>query len=618
MRFPTSKSDFVHVHQAMKAVGAVRKLQQVGALSHCRLSPSQFASSCSVPTALHVHFLSTSALHCRTWRASSKLKKNDSASRARRSYSFLSGNTPNLHTESDKTEAMERHQQEVDNISASVKGFHDRGEKFRIFHGSTNSTRKSALGRDPKKVVDTSRLNHVLHIDVERQIALVEPNVPMDRLVEATLEHGLVPPVVMEFPGITVGGGYSGTSGESSSFKHGFFDRSLNSVEMVLANGEVTKLSETENADLFRGAAGAVGTFGVTTMVEIRLRRAKKFVETTYHPVSSTAEAIAKVKELANPKGELDYVDGILFSPTSGAIITGRMTDTPSPSLSTQRFSDASDPWFYLHAQQKISQHPSPSHPYKEAIPLPEYLFRYDRGGFWVGRAAFTYFKGLVPFNNFTRWWLDDFLHTRMMYKALHASGHTERMFVQDLALPYRTAERFIEYSDERLGIWPLWLCPLKQSPQPSMHPHDTGPTSSSSESGRVEEQMLNIGLWGLGPSNPSDFIQANRDIETKLKELHGMRWLYAQTYHSENEFWEDFEKEWYNDLRKKYQAEGLPTVYDKVKVGRGGATVTPSLGELVGSFWPLPGFNGLRKAIQSGVYVDAQKSRWKDWVPRG
>ena len=44
--------------------------------------------------------------------------------------------------------------------------------------------------------------------------ALVEPNVPMDRLVAATLQCGLIPPVVMEFPAITVGGGFTGTAGE--------------------------------------------------------------------------------------------------------------------------------------------------------------------------------------------------------------------------------------------------------------------------------------------------------------------------------------------------------------------------------------------------------------------
>lgn len=51
---------------------------------------------------------------------------------------------------------------------------------------------------------------------------LAEPNVPMDSLLEACLQHGLLPPVVMEFPGITVGGGFAGTAGESSSFSEYF------------------------------------------------------------------------------------------------------------------------------------------------------------------------------------------------------------------------------------------------------------------------------------------------------------------------------------------------------------------------------------------------------------
>lgn len=51
---------------------------------------------------------------------------------------------------------------------------------------------------------------------------LVEPNVPMDRLVEKMLEYGLMLPVIMEFPGITVGGGYAGTSGESRALSTAF------------------------------------------------------------------------------------------------------------------------------------------------------------------------------------------------------------------------------------------------------------------------------------------------------------------------------------------------------------------------------------------------------------
>jgi Delta24-sterol reductase len=91
---------------------------------------------------------------------------------------------------------------------------------------------------------------NVVKIDPASKVAIVEPNVSMDKLVEATLEHGLIPPVVMEFPGITVGGGYAGSAGESSSFKYGYFNQTVNSVEMVLANGEIVTASRTESPDL--------------------------------------------------------------------------------------------------------------------------------------------------------------------------------------------------------------------------------------------------------------------------------------------------------------------------------------------------------------------------------
>ncbi|KAG6040080.1 hypothetical protein E4U41_001421 [Claviceps citrina] len=49
--------------------------------------------------------------------------------------------------------------------------------------------------------------------------------------------------------------------------------------------------------------------------------------------------------------------------------------------------------------------------------PLVDYLFRYDRGAFWVGKYSFRYF--LTPFNRTTRFLLDRFMHTRVMYRVL-------------------------------------------------------------------------------------------------------------------------------------------------------------------------------------------------------
>jgi len=511
---------------------------------------------------------------------------------------------------------MARHEASVAKIAGAVRAFFEKGEPYRIFHGSTNSTRP----RPGNRTVDISALSHVLEVDTARRIALVEPNVPMDRLVEATLPHGLIPPIVMEFPGITAGGGYAGTAGESSSFRHGFFDDTVNRVEMVLADGEIVNASRdpTEHPDLFRGAAGAVGTLGVTTLLEVRLMEAKRFVRTRYRRTSSVAEAVAAVKEeTSNPAN--DYVDGILFSKDHGVIITGTLTDDKPSDVAPQTFSGAWDPWFYLHAQERTkSPSPSPSSAAPvDYVPLAEYLFRYDRGGFWVGASAFRYFW-MVPFTRFTRWFLDDFLHTRMMYRALHGSGESARFVVQDIAMPFETSEAFVDYTASELDIWPLWLCPLQRKGPPTFHPFTTPPKKMEAAAGEAEgpkateeKLMLNIGVWGWGPKDPAAFVEKNRELEAKVQELGGMKWLYAHTYYKPEEFWPMYNgREWYDALREKYRATTLPSVWDKVHVD--GTAASSKKRHWLKRQPPLGGLYGIWKSIQSKDYMLHRNAKWK------
>ena len=547
---------------------------------------------------------------------------------------------------------MERHRQAVRLIAATVRGYFEKSVPFRIMHGSTNSTRPSHL-KSQAWFVDISALKNVLEVDTARRVALVEPNVPMDRLVESTLRYGLVPPVVMEFPGITAGGGFAGTAGESSSFKHGYFDQCVNAVEMVLPDGEIvvakpgrnrlgdgadkaelvnTKLGAGEDpekyADLFHGAAGAVGTLGITTLLELQLIEAKRFVRTTYRRTTTAAEAICVVREECRKLGN-DYVDGMLFSEGHGVIVSGEMTDELPAGEKVRTFSHAWDPWFYMHVRNITKGLPSSSESTSqpsssssqgtitEYIPLAEYLFRYDRGGFWVGEAAFDYFRP-VPFTRFFRWFLDDFLHTRMLYRALHASGESARFFVQDLGIPYDTAEEFIKYTTKSLGIWPLWLCPLKTPKGPSFHPHvrnrsssPTSPNPTTTTGAPSTEEMLNIGVWGWGPENKADFVRVNRALEAKVNELGGMKWLYAHTYYSEPEFWDAFGgRAAYEALRAKYRATSLPSVYDKVKVRD--ETEAKGWKPFLKSLWPVGGLYGIWKGIQSKDYMLHRHATWR------
>ncbi|KAL2174484.1 uncharacterized protein P884DRAFT_249503 [Thermothelomyces heterothallicus CBS 202.75] len=475
---------------------------------------------------------------------------------------------------------MDRHKAAVAKIAATVRSFYAAREPYRIFHGSTNSTRPRPSASQTK-TVDISALRNVLSVDTARRVAVVEPNVPMDRLVEATLPHGLVPPVVMEFPGITAGGGFAGTAGESSSFRHGFFDDTVRRVEMVLADGEVVEAT--------RGGSGG--------------------------PVPGRGRRGGHAGHDHAARGAADG-----GAPDHGVVVTGQLTDEAPPAgQKVQTFSGPWDPWFYLHAKERTApERGDEGAAPVDHVPLAEYLFRYDRGGFWVGAAAFEYF-GFVPFNRFSRWFLDDFLHTRMMYRALHGSGESARFVVQDVAMPFETTERFVDYTSSELGIWPLWLCPLKRRRPPTFHPFTTLPEGVRKEPGDDgdggdagdADMMLNVGVWGWGPSDPAEFVRKNRELENKVRELGGMKWLYAHTYYPEDEFWSLYGgREWYDELRDKYNAKTLPTVWDKVHVD-------PDVARAKKRHWlkrlpPLGGFYGIYKSIQSKDYLLHRHAKWK------
>lgn len=321
---------------------------------------------------------------------------------------------------------MDGHRSTVEKVRSRIQHFYDLKSPFRVYHGSTNSTRHAGFDRDA--IIDVSTLNHVLSIDHKKRTALVEPNVPMDALVRETMKAGLLPPVVMEFPGITVGGGFVGTAGESSSFKHGFFDRTVLGAEVVLADGTLVTASATENVELFEGLRGSFGTLGVLTMVELQLLPLKSMVEVTYHPTFSFEGATTTMQHQTK-KSDNDYVDSVIFSKQLGVVVTGQLTDgNTSAHLPVRRFSQPWNEWFWIHAKS-VAQRGEVT---KELVPIEDYLFRYDRGAFWMGMYAYKHF--MVPFLWFTRFLLDYFMHTRIMYHALHASGYTDRYIIQDIA----------------------------------------------------------------------------------------------------------------------------------------------------------------------------------------
>jgi FAD/FMN-containing dehydrogenase len=436
------------------------------------------------------------------------------------------------------------HKQSVKNIAGRVKELYIKRSPFYIYHGSTNTTRIMSFKKS--ETIDISALKRVISVNQNNKTALVEPNVPMDSLVKETLKYNLMPPVVMEFPGITVGGGIQGAGGESSSFRWGCFNRISNWYEMILANGEIIKTSQKENSDLFNGTASSCGTLGIITAAEIQLIPAKKYVQLTYLPVKSFEDAKKTLIKVTAEK--YDFVDGIMFGKNHGIIMMGKLSNNVEGSV--VKFSRAHNQWFYLHAESIDKKGKLVT----ESIPLVDYLFRYDRGAFWVGRYAFQQFG--VSFSRFNRWLLNPLLHTRKLYQAIQNSGATQQYIVQDLGLPLEKVVEFMNFIDLDLNIYPLWLCPIKPDPD-----------SPLQLNGIKTPLVINVGVWSSRIDSYDEFIRQNRLIEKKLMELGGKKWFYAHSYYTEKEFWSIYDKNWYDKLRIKYHAGSLPNIFNKTQV---------------------------------------------------
>lgn len=521
--------------------------------------------------------------------------------------SFLLKNSPVVEkqVEIDAIRPMESHNTAVRAIEDSVRRFHDLQRPFRVYHGATNSTRESR--RQLENSVDTSKLTRVLHVDKEKMTVITQANCPMDVLLQTTLAHGLVPLIVMEFPGITVGGGFAGTAGESSSFRYGFFDNTVNWIEIVLAEGRTVKASRWEQPEIFWGAASSFGTLGVVTLLEVQLRRASPYVELTYFPFSDIDAALKTMRaEISNEK--TDYLDGIVYSQDNMVVCSGTLCDKLPAGAEVQQFTRPRDPWFYIHAQRRTKA--GSGEPVTVYVPLTDYLFRYDRGAFWTGRYAFKYF--ITPFNRITRYVLDRFMHTRVMYHALHKSGHSKKYIIQDVAIPYEGVTEFHDWLDSNFGIYPIWICPLRQRRDDATAKHGLYSVLADQS---TPEYMLNFGVWGPGSNNRRKFIDQNRLLEHKVDELGGRKWLYAHTYYTESEFWSIYDRQSYDALRAKYSATYLPNVYDKVRVHAEAeeAAIQSSwilwLQFMLWSIWPLSGLYGVWKVIMGGDYLLQKRS---------
>ena len=512
---------------------------------------------------------------------------------------------------------MEQHRARVKKVRQKVIHFHDEDIPFRMWHGSTYSTRPST--RRSSAVVDVTFLNHIIDLDCEAKIVTVEPNVPMDMLVDFTLQQQLVPPVVLSTPGITVGGAFVGIGGDTSSFRFGSFDRIVTDCEVILANGDLVVSSDTprQGRNLIDDMAISHGTLGVVTMLKISLVNAKPFVRIDYQPVTNIDKMLSGLWQEQH-RMDLNFLEGLMFGPSSGVIISSRMYDPSqereAPTIAKQGFTKATDPYFYMHAREVVST----GKPSSQLTPLKDYLFRYDRGGFWMGEEAFKYFN--VPFNRFTRWLLDWYMHSRTIAHAYHRTGDFGLKYIcKDFLLPnaseesdpeqYKEAKAFFDFLNQEWGHYPILLAPGLTTIK-TLH----GLLLPRSWTNRAKEAnirddltVVSVGVYGLGPPRRSEFIKLAQAMEQEADELLGFEWTYAIQFRDQTRFWNVFDKERYDSIRDAWGASKLTNIFTKLSHDWDAQSRVASLPQrLMAMFWGAWKFSALyavASATLGGLY---------------
>jgi cytokinin dehydrogenase len=121
-------------------------------------------------------------------------------------------------------------------------------------------------------VIDMSAMSTVGEVQSDRVV--VEAGATWRAVLEATLRHGLTPPVLTNYLGLSIGGtiAIGGIGGASSS--HGFQTDHVLELDAVTGGGQELSCSAPANPDLFDAIRAGLGRCAIVTRATLRLVRA--------------------------------------------------------------------------------------------------------------------------------------------------------------------------------------------------------------------------------------------------------------------------------------------------------------------------------------------------------
>ncbi|MER7590503.1 FAD-binding oxidoreductase [Micromonospora sp. NPDC127501] len=449
------------------------------------------------------------------------------------------------------------HDQAVDTLRRSYAAV-PTGEPVRLAKRTSNLFRPRSAPRTPG--LDVSGLNGVLSVDPAGRTADVQGMCTYEDLVDATLPHGLMPLVVPQLRTITLGGAVTGLGIESTSFRNGLPHESVQELDVLTGSGEIiTARPDGEHADLFTAFPNSLGSLGYATRLRIELQPVGRYVSlrnVRFTQLEALTDAIAEVTATRSWAGEpVDAMDGVMFSPGEAYLVFATFTDGADPP------SDYTGQAIYYRSLRQRT---------RDVLTAYDYLWRWDTDWFWCSSAfgaQHPVVRRLWP----ARYRRSDFYHRLVRLEHRHqVAARIDRLrgqparerVVQDVEIPLDRTADFLRWFAGRVGMNPVWLCPLRLR-------EPAGPGSARSwplYPLRPGQDYVNIGFWGSVPIAPGAADgDVNRTIERRVSESGGHKSLYSDAYYDRDAFDRLYGGDTWRAVKDRYDPDHrLTGLYEK------------------------------------------------------
>jgi glycolate oxidase len=228
----------------------------------------------------------------------------------------------------------------AEQVAAVVRVASREGLPF-VARGAGTGLAGGCLPAEGGLVISLMRMNRVLEVDYDNQIAVVEPGLVNLHLSWAVAPRGFYyAPDPSSQQACTIGGNIATNSGGPHTLKYGVTVNHVLGLEVVMPDGEIVwlggKTRDTLGYDLAGVFVGSEGTFGIATKIVVRILKKPQAVKTVlavFERIEQASVAVSAIIARGLVPAAVEMIDQLTIQAVEDAFGCGYPRDAAAALL---------------------------------------------------------------------------------------------------------------------------------------------------------------------------------------------------------------------------------------------------------------------------------------------